>query len=62
MKKRLTIWYRAVFLDYWYWRVRHKDGTKSLYMSYGEAKSIQRFQGGKMFIEYSVLDRHNYNY
>jgi hypothetical protein len=62
MKKRLTIWYRAVFLDYWYWRVRYKDGTRSLNLSYGEAKSIQRFQGGKVYIDYKVLQRRNYNY
>ncbi len=55
MKKHLTIWYRAIFLDYWYWRVKFKDGKKSYLLSYGEAKSIQLFQGGKLYIDYETL-------
>jgi len=54
MKRIIIIWYRAIFLDYWYWRVEYKDGKKTRKLSYGEARSLQQCFSGKIYIDYSV--------
>lgn len=55
VKLKLLIWYRAIFQDYWYWRVRYEDGKLTRRLSYGEAKNLQNCFGGKLYIDYNVL-------
>lgn len=54
MGKIIKIWYRAIFCDDWYWRVKYKDGKITKRLSYGEAKSLQKCFGGKIYIDYSI--------
>lgn len=57
---KLKIWFRAIFLDYWYWRVKYNDGRITRRLSYGEAKSLKDFFGGKLYIDYSLnKEKHN---
>jgi len=54
MKRIIIIWYRAIFLDYWYWIVEYKDGKKTRKLSYGEVRSLQQCFTSKIYIDYSV--------
>lgn len=54
MRKRLKIWFRAVLLDYWYWRVTYPDGKQTRKLSYGEAKSLKQVYGGKLWVDYNI--------
>ena len=54
MRKYIVIFYRAVFLDYWYWIVRYKDGKKTGLLSYSEAEAIRDIFEGKLYIDFSI--------
>ena len=60
MRKHIKIWFRAIFLNYPYWRVTyspedvHCANKKTRLLYYGEAKSLKDVFGGKLWIDYTV--------
>ena len=50
--KKVKIWFRAVFLDYPFWRVYYKDGKKTRLLYYREAKGLADVFNGKLKIDY----------
>jgi len=50
----LKIWWRATVLDYPYWRVSYKDGSRTRLLQHAEAKGCADVYGGKLFIDYTV--------
>lgn len=58
MMRRLKIWYRAVILDYPYWRVRYTKGPLggeiTYLLHYREASGISGVFGGILYIDYTV--------
>lgn len=59
MGNKIVIWFRAVFLDYPYWRIHYKDGKKSYLLYYAEAKSVAETFNGKVKIDYTVNQQQN---
>ena len=56
MGRKIKIWFRAVVLDYPYWRVTYKDGGITRLLLLGKAASLATIFGGKVWIDYTVLD------
>ena len=54
MIKKLIIWYRAMFLDYPYWRIYYPDGERSTLLYYDEAYGVAEVYNGKLRIDYGV--------
>ena len=52
--RKIKIFIRAVFKDYWYWRVTYPNGERTRLLSYGEASSLQNVYGGKLWIDYNI--------
>jgi len=55
MKHNLIVWWRAVVLDYPYWRVTYKDGGMTRLLRLGEAFSLKEIFGGRLWIDYAVV-------
>jgi len=55
MIETFKIWFKATFLDYWYWAVEYRNGKKTRLLSYTEAKSLKDVFGGKLFIDYQYV-------
>ncbi len=54
--RKIKIWFRAVVLDYPYWRVTYKDGGITRLLLLGEAVSLVFIWGGRLWIDYDVLN------
>lgn len=54
---RATIWYRAVFLDYPYWRVTYADGRRVTFLPYSEAKRLPHVFNCKLSIDYYCVSQ-----
>ena len=55
MFKKIKIWYRAIFLDYPYWRVTYKTGERTRLLYWREANGLKEVFKGKLRIDYTVL-------
>lgn len=53
--KNLLIWYKAVWLDYPYWRVIYKDGQRTRLLYWREANGLKEVFNGKLIIDYTIL-------
>ena len=53
--KAIIIWYRAVLLDYPYWRVIYKDGVRTRLLYRAEAHGLSKVFNGKLIIDYTTL-------
>lgn len=59
------IWWRAVFLDYPYWRVEYEenrpDGTteQTHLLYYDEAKGLSEVYNGRKYIDYQAVKTYN---
>jgi len=52
--RKLKIWFKAVWLDYPYWRVTYKDGKRTRLLHWIEANGLAETFNGKSWIDYSV--------
>ena len=52
--RKFSIWYRAVFGNWPYWRVTYENGEQTIPLPYNEAKGLKDVFGGKMWIDYSI--------
>lgn len=51
----IKIWFRAVFLDYPYWRLTYPDGGMTRKLTWFEAYSLKQTFGGKLWIDYDSI-------
>jgi len=61
MRKYIIVWYKAVFMNYPFWRVKYKDtGETTRLLYYGEASGLRDCFGGKLFIDYNFGKKYPY--
>lgn len=55
--RHFTIWYKARFLNYPYWRVTYKNGSRTRPLLYAAAKGCADTFGGRLWIDYTLAKR-----
>ncbi len=53
MLAAVVCWWKAQMLDYPYWRVQYKDGTRTRLLYYPEAKGLADVFNGRLYIDYN---------
>ena len=49
--KSILVYYKAIFLNYPYWRVIYPDGKRTYRLYWCEANSLKQVFGGKLIID-----------
>jgi hypothetical protein len=49
----VVTWWKAVMLDYPYWRVTYNDGNRTRLLYRREAKGLKEVFNGKLWIDYN---------